>query len=221
MMDGVKRAHSRADLALVGGISLMVLGMAPFAGVNLYSDRAEEGPVAGIVEPARIYSGSPVELASAQFANEMHCMAEVMYYEARSEGLAGQKAVAEVVLRRTHNKNYADTVCSVVHEGVQPGRKAGCQFSFACDGSLKKRREGAAWEEARLLAEKIMMGSIQLGNHTGSAISYHTVDVSPPWSETMLRTTQIGNHIFYRFMPRVQVAQAGTKLMAASQMPPS
>jgi hypothetical protein len=220
MMDGVRTAQSRADWALVGGVSLLILGIAPFVGVNLYSGRLA-APLAPVEKPVRLALGSPVELAGAQLATESQCLAEVMYYEARGEGLNGQKAVAEVVLRRTHNKNYASTVCGVVHEGVQPGRKAGCQFSYACDGSVNKRREGEAWDQARLLAEKIMAGVVQLGNLTGNAIAYHSIGVSPPWSETMLKTAQIGNHIFYRFMPRDQVAQAGTKLLAADQAPPS
>jgi spore germination cell wall hydrolase CwlJ-like protein len=220
MVDGVRTAHKRADWALVGGISLLILGIAPFIGVNLYTDRLAE-PVAPVEKPQHIVAGSPVELAGAQLTAESQCLAEVMYYEARGEGTAGQRAVAEVVLRRTHNKNFANTVCGVVHEGVQPGRKAGCQFSFACDGSLDKKREGEAWQQARFLADKIMSGGIQLGNQTGNAISYHSVGVTPPWSETMLKTAQIGNHIFYRFMPKDQVAQAGTKLMAADQAPPS
>ena len=219
MIDGVRTAHSRADWALVGALSFLVLGVAPLVGVNLYTDRSggAESPAA---EPVRTAQGSPVELAGAQLAAESQCLAEVMYYEARGEGLAGQKAVAEVVLRRIHNKNYANTVCGVVHEGVQPGRKSGCQFTFACDGSLNHKRDEEAWGQARLLAEKIMSGGVRLGNQTGSAIAYHSVGVSPPWSENMLRTAQIGNHIFYRFMPRDQVAQA-RQGSSADQSPPS
>ena len=219
MMNGVRTAHSRADWALVGAASILILCVAPLVGVNLYTE-SPAGPQLPVEKPVHLVSGSPVELAGAQLTGESQCLAEVMYYEARGEGPAGQKAVAEVILRRTHNKNYASTVCSVVHEGVQPGKKSGCQFSFACDGSTAHRREGQAWDEARLLAEKIMAGAIQLGNQTGNAIAFHSVAVSPPWKDTMLKTVQIGNHIFYRFMPKDQVAQAGTKLLAADSPPP-
>jgi spore germination cell wall hydrolase CwlJ-like protein len=207
MTDGVGTAHKRADYALVGAVSVLLLGVAPLVGFNLYQDRSTEPPMP-TAKPvqAQVVVGSPVELAGAQLASEGGCLAEAMYYEARGEGLAGQKAVAEVVLRRTHNRNYARTLCGVVYEGVQEGRKTGCQFSFACDGSLDRKLEGEAWDQARLLAEKIMSGAVVLGDMTGHAIAYHSIGVSPPWKDNMLRTVQIGNHIFYRFMPRDQVA---------------
>jgi spore germination cell wall hydrolase CwlJ-like protein len=124
-------------------------------------------------------------------------LAEVLYYEARGEGIEGEKAVAEVVLQRTHNRNYPETVCGVVHEGVQEGRRD-CQFSFACDGSLRRPKERAAWTRMRMLAERIMSGAVKLGNATGRAIAYHSVDVTPVWADTMQKTAQIGNHVFYR-----------------------
>ena len=128
-------------------------------------------------------------------------LAEAMYYEARGEGVDGQEAVAEVVLQRTRNRNYGNTVCSVVYDGVEPGR-LDCQFSFACDGSRKRPKEEAIWQETKLLAEKIMTGQVKLSNRTRQAIAYHSVDVTPFWSASMFRTTQIGNHIFYRLPPR-------------------
>ncbi|HUJ02058.1 MAG TPA: cell wall hydrolase, partial [Rhizomicrobium sp.] len=139
MMDGVGKAHKRADGAVVAAVSLLVLGTAPLIGVNLYTDK-NDALVAPqqIVEAVQVEWSSPAELAGAKLASESDCLAQVMYYEARGEGLAGEKAVAEVVLRRTHNGNYARTVCGVVHEGVREGHKTGCQFSFACDGSLDR-----------------------------------------------------------------------------------
>ena len=206
MMDGVKTAHKSADFALVGAVSLLLLGAAPFIGVNLYKQTAAEAPAPAAIKPVHIVQGSPVEIAGAQLASEGGCLAEAIYYEARGESVAGQKAVAEVVLRRTHNKNYARTVCGVVFEGVQEGRTSGCQFSFACDGSMHRPKEDEAWLQAKLLAEKIMAGVVPVGDMTGNAIAYHSIGVSPPWSGTMLRTAQIGKHVFYRFMPRNQVA---------------
>ena len=73
-----------------------------------------------------------------------------MYYEARSEGVFGQKAVAEVVLSRLRNKHYPNTVCGVVYQGAE--RKTGCQFTYTCDGSLKRPLEHEAWERSRRLA---------------------------------------------------------------------
>ena len=67
---------------------------------------------------------------------EHRCLSEVLYYEARGEGVKGQKAVAEVVFHRMRTGNYGHSICAVVYEGAdQPG----CQFSFTCNGDLTRR----------------------------------------------------------------------------------
>jgi spore germination cell wall hydrolase CwlJ-like protein len=120
----------------------------------------------------------------------------------------GQQAVAEVVLARTHSRLYPDTICGVVYQGSE--RTTGCQFSFTCDGSKKRTKQEAAWDEAQLLAAKIVNGSIRLAGQTKNAMFYHTVDVEPVWSRSMLKVTQIGNHIFYRHMPKSMKANVET-----------
>jgi len=200
MKERVSTVHRRADGALVVALSFVILGVAPLVGVNLFSETLTQvfspGPPA-----AQASVEAPVEIAGARLAAESQCLAEAMYYEARGEGIDGQTAVAEVVLQRTRNRNYGNTVCSVVYEGIEPGR-LDCQFSFACDGSRDRPKEEAIWQETKLMAEKIMTGQIKLANKTGQAVSYHSVDVTPFWSASMHRTAQIGNHIFYRFAPR-------------------
>ena len=199
MKEPVRTAHHRADGALVAALSFVILGIAPLVGANLFAETFTQvfspGP-----ETAQSVE-APVEIAGARLAAESQCLAEAMYYEARGEGVDGQKAVAEVVLQRTRNRNYGNTVCSVVYEGVEKGR-LDCQFSFACDGSRKRAKEEGVWQETKLLAEKIMTGQVKLANRTLQAIAYHSVDVTPFWSASMLRTAQIGNHIFYRLQRR-------------------
>ena len=66
------------------------------------------------------------------------CLALAIYFEARSEPIAGQLAVAQVILNRVVDERYPDTVCEVIMEG--PTHPSGhpvrhkCQFSFWCDG---------------------------------------------------------------------------------------
>jgi hypothetical protein len=61
------------------------------------------------------------------------------------------------------------------------------------------------------LAQKIVAGSVRLTGQTGRAIAYHNVDVTPAWAETMLRTVQIGNHVFYRRDPSIQARLVQTQ----------
>jgi hypothetical protein len=130
-----------------------------------------------------------------QFAEE-RCLAEAMYYEARGEGEAGERAIAEVVFHRTKARGYPHSLCGVVYQGVGSGH--GCQFSFACNGEMLQARNAGAWTRAKRLAARILSGVEQLGNQTADAISFHAVDVEPGWDDHLVRTIQIGNHIFYR-----------------------
>jgi spore germination cell wall hydrolase CwlJ-like protein len=208
----------RADGALVGAGFVVIAGVAASIAVNHYTDRLESR----VPAPKIAESLTQAEVAGAQLAAQSECLAEVMYYEARGEGVEGEKAVAEVVLQRTRNPNYPRTVCGVVYEGVVAGRKTGCQFSFACDGSVRRPRDMTVWPHVRLLAEKIMAGQVRLGGETGNAIAFHTIDVSPVWAGTMLKTTQIGRHVFYRFMPREALRQpvSATAPQASAEVQP-
>ena len=153
MKEPVRTAHHRADGALVAALSFVILGIAPLVGANFFAETFTK-VFAPMPQTAQAVE-APVEIAGARLAAESQCLAEAMYYEARGEGLDGQEAVAEVVLQRTRNRNYGSTVCAVVYEGVEPGR-LDCQFSFACNGSLKSAKEESIWVETKLLAEKIM-----------------------------------------------------------------
>ena len=44
-----------------------------------------------------------------------------------------------------------------------------------------------------------------MSDRTGHAVAYHNVDVAPAWAQTMLKTAQIGNHVFYRRDPLAQM----------------
>ena len=198
MTTGTIAALKRADRALMGATLIATLGASAPAGYNLYTD---EMRVATLASDARLPEALSAEDIAVQAAAEARqCLAEVLYYEARGEGETGEKAVAEVVMARLKSPDYPKTICGVVHEGAdRPGKH--CQFSFACDGSLKRTRDALAWERASTLAVSILGGAVKLGGQTGHAIAYHSASVTPDWADDMLKTAQIGNHIFYRRMP--------------------
>ena len=152
--------------------------------------------VADIAQPA-------ADTAMTQLLAEHKCLSEVLYYEARGEGTGGEKAIAEVVFHRMNHGDYGHSICAVVYEG---SRHPGCQFSFTCNGEMRRVKQPAAWREAENLAAQIMTGEIALKNATGGAVNFHAVSVSPDWAGTMDKTTQIGNHIFYRGQPRVRAS---------------
>lgn len=126
---------------------------------------------------------------------QRRCLAEAIYYEARSENGRGQLAVAEVVLNRVADVRYPKTVCGVVYQGSR--LSTGCQFTFTCDGSLRHKPRGAAWREAQAVAMHSLLKLSAPVTH--NATHYHTHAVNPIWRAGLVQTNNIGSHVFYRF----------------------
>jgi spore germination cell wall hydrolase CwlJ-like protein len=144
--------------------------------------------------------------------SEVDCLAEAVYYEARSEDTKGQMAVAEVVLNRVKNPHFPKSVCAVVFQGRY--RETGCQFTFTCDGSMKSAPAGEAWDRARAVALHVMMG---LNTPvTNNATHYHTDYVNPYWKAGMVETATLGTHIFYRF-PKTGAEWREARIALAAQ----
>jgi hypothetical protein len=127
------------------------------------------------------------------------CLADAIYYEAGFQPLDGQRAVAQVVLNRVRDRNFPRTICGVVYEGWR--KKTGCQFSFACDGSLIRRApDRHEWEQALNVARQALGGYVMAA--VGTATHYHTLDVRPWWNATVVQVAQVGSHVFYRWPGR-------------------
>jgi hypothetical protein len=124
----------------------------------------------------------------------VNCLTQAVYYEAASEGVDGGRAVAQVVLNRLHHPGYPSTVCGVVYQGAD--RPTGCQFTFACDGSLLRTPAPTLWARSRKIAEDALAGKVFAP--VGHATHYHADYVLPYWADVLDKTVQIGRHIFYR-----------------------
>lgn len=158
----------------------------------------------GNAELAGLKPFQPVMLRhAADVVKAQRCLAETIYYEARGESYRGQMAVAEVVVNRVRSSAYADDICRVVYQGSN--LSTGCQFTFTCDGSLRRAPRGPAWDRAKLLAAQVMMGFAR--PMTQRATHYHTNEITPYWSASLIETTRIGSHVFYRFPSRQEKAQ--------------
>ena len=148
------------------------------------------------------------------------CMAKNIYFESRSDNMAGQFAVADVVLNRVKDKRYPNTVCDVIYEGPvkelwktkqDPNLPASereyiplrhrCQFSWYCDGKKDTipKYDNDAWERAKLVAGYILYSGEYRGITEG-ATHYHATYVKPKWRHDrgMNLVGRIGSHIFYR-----------------------
>ncbi|HEX6376256.1 MAG TPA: cell wall hydrolase [Allosphingosinicella sp.] len=119
---------------------------------------------------------------------EQECLANAVYFEARSEPIEGQLAVAEVVMNRAASGRYPADLCAVITQKAQ--------FSFIRHGRFPRAdRNSEAWRTAvaiASIARQKLAGTLPSG-----VLWYHATYVSPSWGKRLTRQTQIGLHIFY------------------------
>ena len=134
---------------------------------------------------------------------QIACLAQNMYFEARSESTAGKIAVSNVVMNRVKSDMFPDTVCEVVYEGPHYTNYAGnllpykhrCQFSWYCDGKRDNIYDQKLYDDLYILANLVYKNKIDL---TDGALFYHADYVNPNWAKDMKITAKIDTHIFYR-----------------------
>ncbi len=120
-------------------------------------------------------------------SREIECLASAIYFESKSEPLAGQLAVGEVIANRAKSGRFASTYCGVV---FQRG-----QFSFVRGHAMPGiARSGAQWKTAVAVAQ--IVDAKLKSSSAPRALFFHAARVSPAWHATRVAT--IGNHIFYR-----------------------
>jgi spore germination cell wall hydrolase CwlJ-like protein len=124
-----------------------------------------------------------------ELAPATRCLAQAVYFEARGEPLAGQLAVAEVVLNRAASGLYPADVCSVVTQ-----RK---QFSFVRNGRIPQADETSlAWRRAKAIA-RIAEADLW-ASEASEALFFHATYVHPSWARQKTQLARIDTHIFYR-----------------------
>lgn len=144
------------------------------------------------VEAARPFIMPTISLA--QSTNAQRCLTQAIYYEAATESDAGKAAVAQVILNRMKHPAYPNTVCGVIYQGSS---RPGCQFSFACDGSMRRPPVPALWRRSAEIARAALSGHVEAS--VGMATHYHANYVLPRWAPKLTKIEQIGAHIFYRW----------------------
>ncbi len=123
----------------------------------------------------------------AALDEQLQCLAGAIYFEARGEPLAGQLAVAEVIVNRAASGRFPASYCGVVTQKSQ--------FSFVKRGRMPAAPAGSAvYQRAKAIAQ---IAHRDLWNSEAKdAQFFHATHVSPGWNKK--RTARIGNHVFYR-----------------------
>ncbi|MGF1549590.1 MAG: cell wall hydrolase [Sphingomonadaceae bacterium] len=164
---------------------------APVARHSVARNDAEalEGEAAGETPPARSLEELVAHYqATSTDSAAQDCLAGAVYFESKGEPLAGQLAVAEVVLNRVASRRYPSSVCGVVTQRHQ--------FSFVRGGRIPAIPRGTrAWKRAVAIAR---IAEQRLAEEVGeTALFFHANYVKPRWSRKRTRIRAIGNHIFY------------------------
>ena len=136
---------------------------------------------------------------------ELLCLAQNIYFEARNQDLKTMEAVGHVTMNRVASPKFPDTVCKVIRQGPMSGGEPKlnrCQFSWYCDGKSDKmpvndtEPEQRAYFNAMLVAEMILIDGVP--DTTFGSTYYHAAYVNPSWSKKFNLVVIIGPHKFYR-----------------------
>jgi len=150
---------------------------------------AEEAqPQQDVIAPGASLAETVAKLRSSDpGSRELECLAGAIYFEAKSESLAGQLAVGHVIANRASSGRFPASYCGVVYQRSQ--------FSFVRGHSMPYiSRASQDWQDAVAIA-KIVDQQLQ-PSPVGKALFFHARRVSPGWKLTRVAT--LGNHVFYR-----------------------
>ena len=177
-----------ATSAVLPEVAVPVL-LDPQGEPNLSEPQAADPDTNNDAKPTGDLSSMVTQLRSADAGSrELECLATGIYFESKSEALAGQLAVGQVIANRASSGGrFPGTYCGVL---FQRG-----QFSFVHGRSLPSvPRASRQWQTAVAVA-KIVDRDLHESS-VGKALFFHARYVSPGWR--LKRVTSVGNHVFYR-----------------------
>jgi spore germination cell wall hydrolase CwlJ-like protein len=155
---------------------------------------AEEEAAAEAATAVRSAASSLRELVSNTatdytLSKQMQCLAGAVYFESRGEPLAGQLAVAKVVMNRSEDRRFPNSYCGVVYQRAQ--------FSFVRNGRMPRINTGSgAWKRAKAIAR--IAHEDQWDSAAADSLYFHANYVRPAWSRKKSPRATIDTHIFYR-----------------------
>jgi N-acetylmuramoyl-L-alanine amidase len=153
------------------------------------SDDNDDVPTPAPVRPTGDLASMVSQLrSSTPGSRELECLAVGIYFESKSEPLAGQLAVGDVIANRANSGGrFPSSYCGVL---FQRG-----QFSFIRGKSWPAvNRSGRQWQNAVAVAKIVDQDLKNSG--ASNALFFHAKRVSPGWR--LKRVASIGNHVFYR-----------------------
>lgn len=145
--------------------------------------------IPALVKPTENLAEMVAQLRTTEAGNhQLDCLATGIYFESKSEPLAGQLAVGKVIANRTKSGGrFPDTYCGVL---FQRG-----QFSFIHGHALPSVSHASKQWQTAVAVAKIVDRNLK-DSEAGDALFFHARYVTASWHAK--RVASIGNHIFYR-----------------------
>ena len=117
----------------------------------------------------------------------LRCLASAVYFESRGEPLAGQLAVAQVILNRAKSGRYPAGACGVI---TQRG-----QFGFVRGGVIPAIDASRSTFRTAVAIAKVAISRAWVTQQAASAMFFNGIRAARVGS---VRIATIGNHAFYR-----------------------
>ncbi len=153
---------------------------------NLTSDFLRIGQVLTVPTSGEVRSAPTTQVQSNINQADLDLLARIIFAEARGESMAGQIAVAAVILNRVKSNQFPNTIRNVIYE-----RSHGhFQFSPAGNGELDRATPNATNYEA---ARRALAGEDPT---RGSLYFYNPSKTNDQWVRSRTVSTVIGNHVF-------------------------
>jgi len=156
--------------------------LAPVDKTTAMDEPAQPAPPAGDL------SSLVAQLRGTENATrELECLAVGVYFEAKSEPLAGQLAVGQVIANRANSGRFPKSYCGVLFQRSQFSFVRGRSYPYIARGSRQ-------WQNAVAIA-KIVDQQLH-ESPVPRALFFHAKRVQPRWRLT--KVGSVGNHVFYR-----------------------
>lgn len=133
----------------------------------------------------------------ANYIEQLTCLADNVYFEARGESKEGWSAVTNVVFNRIDSDKFPNTACQVIKQR----RGNVCQFSWTCKPiNAVNYRNTKLYKTIRTHVHNMYKDRKNVIDNTDGALFYHSTNITVNdlgLIKHVKRTKQIGNHIFY------------------------
>lgn len=119
-------------------------------------------------------------------SDEVLCLAQAIYHEARGETLEGQLKVARVILNRSASSKFPNTICKVVAQPAQ----------FPWYNYRTNIKELTAWKQSLRIANFLLNS-----NHRHKPVYWFVrSDLAGKlsWMRQLKVHETVGNHTFYK-----------------------